>query len=95
MQDGVLYFHCIFGLTYDFNILSEADSATRACRSARTIERLVSERDNPHEKLMLQDFGRIDSAPPGNRLRDMQRLLQSRGFMPNIPTSWIKKAPEL
>lgn len=44
---------------------------------------------------MLQDFGRIDGARPGNKLRDMQRLLGKRGFMPNIPVSQIEKVPGL
>lgn len=74
---------------------SQANSATKACKSARSSASLASWRECPRDKLMLQDFGRIDGARPGNKLRDMQRLLGKRGFMPNIPVSQIEKVPGL
>lgn len=42
------------------------------------------------EKLILKDIGDIGQKQPGNRGRDLARHLHKRGFMLNIPISYLK-----
>ena len=42
------------------------------------------------EKIILQQLGSVAKSKPANQARDFARHLHKRGFMLNVPISWLK-----
>ena len=41
-------------------------------------------------KIILQQMGNVAKSKPANQARDLARHLRKRGFMMNVPISWLK-----
>lgn len=68
-------------------VLIEAHSAEAAIQQAKGAGSLAVW---SKEKVILQSVGGLAESKEGNRSRDLARQLHKRGFMLNVPISWLK-----
>ena len=64
----------------------EAASASRAIQHASGAGNIAAWCE---EKVVLQGMGRLDACKEGNKARNFAKHLARRGFMLNVPISWL------
>ena len=72
-----------------YRVLIEAHSAEAAIQQAKGAGSLAVW---SKEKVILQSVGGLAESKEGNRSRDLARQLHKRGFMLNVPISWLRNA---
>ena len=85
-----IYIICVcahFSVGYSGLTLPKAHSAEAAISQARGSGDLAAW---SKEKVILQGIGGLGKSSQWNRSRDLPRHLHKRGFMLNIPISWLK-----
>ena len=70
-----------------FAQVHSADAAIQQAKGAGDVAKLGP------EKNVLQQIGNLSASQPSNQSRDLANHLHKRGFMLNIPISWLKNVP--